>query len=438
MDSAGEGSASPRRRVLDVAGAFIAVEVDRGDEDRAASLLRGWADAVAPGGAAVDRTLFLAELTGADAADLRAAVFTAARRVLADRDVWAPEATLLVDDTDGGDRAVLVLGGAAAAFPPGAHHGGFVSRGRTLVAVDPLGTLRPCAAPVPTADGPVAPSAVDARTEAPARLRLAGVLLPSTLADDAVPPEDATPVALDRVLPALAAAAPPFPGARDPLRSLARLVAHAGVAELRSPDDDDAHAALAALAHGPRGLGHRALPVAEPLTAASGEARLHRAGATDALVTEGGRVVALTAHDGGTVVVLDGGTVVVLDAAESAVWTGDADAVASAEVPAAVARLLDRGLLSADPGWRIADHATWADHGASTVALDLSTPAAAPLALRDSAQSVWHVLVQRRAVQRTRLLDELAAQYGVEPAVVADDVDALLASLERARLVVRP
>lgn len=414
MNTAHERPASPRRRVLDVAGAVIAIEADRGDAARMAAFARGWADAGAPENAAVDRTLFVAEHLTTQDPGLRAAVFDAAREVLADRDVWAPEAALLVD----GDRAVLVLGGAADAFSPGARHGDHVSLGRTLVAVDPLGTVRPCAAPVPTPDGIAAPSEIAGVPEAPARLRLAGILVPG---------EQATPVALETALPILAEAAAPFPAARDPLRSLARLIERVAVVSVRSPEEE--HVRIAARRDASPRPGHREPPAAEPLPGGPGEDRLHRSGAIDALVTEGGHVIVLMA---------EGGRCAVLDTAESAVWTGVRGAVPEPEISAARARLLERGLLSTDGSWRIADDVAWADHGASTVALDLRTPGAAPLALRDSAQSVWHVLVRGRAVRRQSLLAELSAQYGVEPEVVADDVDALLASLERARLVVRP
>lgn len=495
----------PRRCVLDVSGALIGVELDPRDQVATASFLDVWRDAVVPAALPADRTLFAADHAGLDA--LTAAIRGAAQEVLRTRDVWAPEAALLAD----GDRAVLVLGATDDSPVPGERHGPFTVVGRTLVAVDPVGGLRPSRAPVRSADGAalVPPSARDGLDLVPSPLRLAGVLVldaadraPALLdlasalpllagdpgsaacaadaasaggarpAGDAASADDAAradarpaDVARAHAAPGDTEPAPLFGAARSPLRSLARLLADARVVTLRSTAAEDVSAALGVLAAHAE---HDAPEVFAPPAPWPGTSPLHRTGAVDALCTASGRVVVFTAGR-------DGHRILSLDPEESAVW-GGADAPADsaggppldasgstaesvtldtramaesghldAGVPAAgpgtrtaaVGRLRERGLLGAHPVWRIADDAAWAEHADTAVAMDLATPGAAPVALRDSAHSVWQVLVRRRAVARERLLSEIAEEYRVEEDVIAADVDALLATLERARLVVR-
>lgn len=429
---------SPYRRVLQVAGALIAVDLDDATEHFRHAFDDAWADAVVPCESDADTTVNAGTDTGPGLGSLADDIVEAAVAVLRGRDVWVIRAALLID----GDRgALLVPTGDEAESTWASMRGPHSLLAPTLMSIDPHGKVSTYRAPARAAGTGgldlVPPSVLDGVTTVPASLRLSGVVLlerSETPGAERLGLEDSLGALTDRLGISW--------GSRAPLRSLARLIAALGGVVQCSPVESgeivDVIASLGAEASAT--LGSRGLEEAAQekfANSAHSDSRVYRAGAIDALVTDAGHVIVLLpAHATMRTKALLG------DHAE--IWTRAcgvsrevllSGSLASPAALRAYAELDDHGLLDSEPSWSIADAVVWADDAETTVVFDLKSPEATPLVFDRSARSVWQVLVRQTVVSRLDVVRSIAAEYGVTIDVVTKDVDDLLERLRMEGLV---
>lgn len=84
--------------------------------------------------------------------------------------------------------------------------------------------------------------------------------------------------------------------------------------------------------------------------------------------------------------------------------------------------------------WRIGDAVAWTLTGNEVVALDLQSVTADPLTLVGTAAVVWEELAASGPLRADALIRNVAEAYGVETAVVQDDVLTLLQRLQAQNL----
>ncbi|MHC9045970.1 PqqD family protein [Microbacterium saperdae] len=433
-----------QRRVLDAAGALIAIDLSGVDGDLISGFDTAWADAIAPAALVPDTTVIAKDHLGEGYDSLDRAIRAEARAVLRTRDAWALEATLLLKRRS----AVLVLSEADDLLrvgPSAAHE--LTSLGSSLVSVDPHGAIECYRSPVRMDDGAVdavsfvPPSRLDGVVPVPLGVRL-GALVVAERSDR----YETVHLNLEDSLSALAQRSTVFGGSRMPLRSLSRIVAGVGgVVLVRYTEPTEIGRVIADMEVRATPMPHA---LRAPSRAADGDGsrvgeRLFRSGPWDSVETPEGQLVLLRRTESSS-------ELAVLRAEEADVWRG-ASGSTPAEVLAharrqsphssesALRRALQdlerRGLVSHEPWWLIADDVAWSEQGDSTVVLGLRDPETMPLALGGSAHAVWHIIASNLAVSQGQVIAELTSLYGVEPETIASDVDDLLDTLRQARLV---
>lgn len=432
-------TSSAYRRVLLVAGALIAVDLDGATERLRRDFDDAWVDAIVPNAIDADITLDAASHVGSGLDSLANDILKAAEDVLRGRDVWVIRAALLIN----GVRGILLVPGGDETISTWADiRGSIPVLAPTLVSVDPHGKLSVYRAPARVAGrgelGMEPPSAVDGVSMVPVSIRLSGVLLleqSEAAGAKHLGLEDSLVMLTDRLGLSW--------GSRAPLRSLSRLISNlCGVIQGSYLEPADIVGMVALLEDEESaafdGVAQEKVVRSEQIERQVVDgSRVYRAGVVDVLETDtGGVILLLPTQAGRRIKVLRG------DQAE--IWTRAGgvsqkmllgESSSSPKTLRAYQQLNDEGLLASEPSWGIADGVAWTDGAETTAVLDLKNPGATPLVFDRSARSVWLVLVNRSIVSQGELARSVAAEYGVSVDVVAEDVGELLEQLRRERLV---
>jgi hypothetical protein len=102
---------------------------------------------------------------------------------------------------------------------------------------------------------------------------------------------------------------------------------------------------------------------------------------------------------------------------------------AGALVRAAVDELLESGILSKEPMWRVGDDVAWTGGEDRVTALNLAAAAPQPTALEGSAVPVWHLLATSDGLTQNELVSELVERFNGDAEAIAADVAVLLSTL---------
>lgn len=173
----------------------------------------------------------------------------------------------------------------------------------------------------------------------------------------------------------------------------------------------------------------------------------HRGTIIDALSLDDGRLALLQRES-------NGGHLRVLDGIAPALWRAAAgverdrlraavidahgapdDVDVDAVIDEAVSALEGEGLLARTRSWSISDDAAWTDADLRTTVLNLGALDAQPLVLEGSAHAIWGILADALALPQQKIIEACAAQFEIEPEVIADDVVSLLWRLHGEGLV---